>query len=282
MRIAVTGSDGFTGRYVADALAGRGHEALPVLSDITDSGQLAEEIASLRPDGCIHLAAIAFVAETDFRPFYHVNQIGTFNLLTVLAETAPGIAVLLPSSAQVYGADAQGTIGEDAATDPHNHYALSKIAMEQGAQFWADRLKLIVTRPFNYTGVRQEERFLIPKIIAHFARRAPLIELGNLHVRRDFGDVRSVAEAYVALIERGEACGPLNVSSGTPHSIGDILGIAERLSGHRMEVEVNPAFVRGNDPALLLGDNARLREKLPGWAPRALEDTLGWMLEHAA
>jgi nucleoside-diphosphate-sugar epimerase len=278
MRVLVTGSGGFTGRPLIDALRLRGDEPLSLQADLRDAEAIAEEIPAIRPDRVIHLAALAFVASSDFDAFYAVNQVGTFNLLEALARHAPGIPVLLASSAQAYSPDQSGLINEDAPLRPSNHYGLSKLAMEMGANFWSDQLRIIITRPFNYTGVGQEKRYLIPKIVDHFVRRAAVIELGNIDIQRDFGDVRSVCEAYASLVATPDARGIFNVSTGKLSSIRDIIATLSSMVGHDIEIAVNPAFVRQNDIAVLGGDNSKLRMTLPDWSPRTLADTLQWML----
>jgi GDP-6-deoxy-D-talose 4-dehydrogenase len=279
MRVLVTGALGFTGRYVAAELARRGHEAIGLEADLLNADALRREVQATLPDATIHLAARAFVDSSDFNAFYGVNQVGTFNLLDALVDAAPGSTVLLASSAQVYGAAASGLLNEEQPLHPSNHYALSKAFMEQGAMLWADRLRLLVARPFNYTGVGQEERYLVSKIVAHFRRRDPVIELGNLHVLRDFGDVRAVADAYVGLVEASDLpVATYNVASGVLSSIGDIVEHLTQHTGHRIKVRVNPAFVRANDVAELGGDATLLHAALPHWAPRPLTDTLNWML----
>lgn len=278
MRVAVTGAGGFTGRFVADALAAAGAECVVLNADLTDAAEVVRAVADTAFDRLIHLAARAFVGVADWRGFYEVNQIGTFTLLDAVARVRPDARVVLASSAQVYGPGAEGLIGEEAPTNPANHYAVSKLAMEQGAALWRDRLDIVVTRPFNYTGVGQETQYLIPKIVEHFRRRALSIELGNTWVKRDFGDVRSVAEAYVGLALADDPPAVVNVATGVVQSVDDILDRLRAISGHRMDVQVNPAFVRAGDVAVLGGATVRLRAALPGWRPRDLTDTLGWML----
>lgn len=277
MRIALTGASGFTGRFVAAALAARGIECVDLAVDLTDRAAVDAAVEATNFDRLVHLAALAFVDASDWAAFYAVNQLGTFHLLDAVARARPGTRCVLASSAQVYGPGAQGLIAENAPTRPANHYAISKLAMEQGATLWSDRLDLVVTRPFNYTGLGQETAYLIPKIVDHFRCRAPTIELGNLFVKRDFGDVRSVAEVYAGLVLADAPSSLLNISTGKLWSIDDILATLTTISGHRIDVVSNPRFVRANDVAVLGGDATRLRATLPDWRPRDLAETLGWM-----
>ena len=278
MRVAVTGASGFTGRFVADALAAMGAQCVPIKADLTDRTKVEQAVAETPFDRLIHLAARAFVGDVDWPSFYTVNQLGTFHLLDAIARIRPGARCILASSAQVYGPGAQGLIAEDAPTHPTNHYAVSKLVMEQGAALWRDRLDIVVTRPFNYTGIGQETQYLIPKIVDHFRRRALSIELGNTWVKRDFGDVRAVADAYAGLALADDPPAVVNIATGIVQSVDDILDRLRAISGHRMHVQVNPAFVRADDVPVLGGNTARLQAALPGWRPRDLTDTLEWML----
>lgn len=277
MRVALTGASGFTGRFVAEALAARGATCLPLDADLTDATAVEEAVRDVAFDRLIHLAARAFVDTSDWEGFYRVNQLGTFHLLAAVARLRPGSRCVLASSAQVYGPGAQGLIAEDAPTTPTNHYAISKWAMEQGSALWGDRLDIVITRPFNYTGVDQGTEYLIPKIVDHFRRRAEVIQLGNTWVRRDFGDVRAVAEAYAELVLATAPPPLVNICSGILWSIDDIVAGLAAISGHHPRIETNPAFVRANDVAVLGGDATRLRAALPAWSPRDLHDTLDWM-----
>lgn len=281
MRVALTGATGFTGRFVSAALEAAGATPVAVSVDLRDSHAVDAAVEALDFDRVIHLAGHAFVNAADWHAFYAVNQLGTFNLLEAVARKTPGARCILASSAQVYGPKAQGLIAEEAATNPANHYAISKRAMELGANLWRDQLDIIVTRPFNYTGVGQDTQYLIPKLIDHFRRRAKVIELGNTWVRRDFGDVRSVAEACVGLAMAANVPPVVNIATGAVSSIGDILEQLTALTGHHLEVTVNQAFVRKGDVEVLGGDTSLLRATLPDWQPRTIQDTLRWMYGQA-
>ncbi|MDR3065175.1 MAG: GDP-mannose 4,6-dehydratase [Comamonas sp.] len=297
-KILVTGADGFTGRYLAAELQRAGYEVhglvhKPVASgkvpgvsalhvaDLSDAARLAAVVNEVQPDKVAHLAAIAFVAHGDIEAIYRTNLVGTRHLLEALAQSnAPLDAVLLASSANVYGNSVGGVLDENTPPAPANDYAVSKLAMEYAARLYAGRLPLIMARPFNYTGVGQAESFLIPKIVNHVRRRAPLIELGNLDVARDFSDVRNVVQLYRRLLEAPAAVGQtLNVCSGQAWSLNDVLAMVREISGHDFEVRVNPAFVRQNEVKTLLGSRAKL-DAVVGEVPEiTLRDTLRWMLE---
>lgn len=298
-RALITGIGGFTGRYLAAELADAGysvfgttHPREPVRSnafqvDLCDRAALRNVVREVKPHVVAHLAAISFVGHSDPDSIYQVNVLGTRHLLQALAEVSERPkAVLLASSANVYGNATTGLIDEAAELSPENDYAVSKLAMEYMARLWTDQLPLIVVRPFNYTGVGQAEHFLVPKIISHFRRGDQSIELGNIDVERDFSDVRIVAKIYRRLLEKPPVGEVLNVCSGSSATIREILKIMSGIAGYKIDFQVNPAFVRRNEVKILRGCSKKLLSKLPGISndlqAYALADTLRWMYnEHS-
>ena len=289
-RALITGLNGFTGRYVASELQRSGYEVygtgvtpsdLPKYFqvDLLDKSALGVVVREVQPSVIIHLAAVAFVGHGGANDFYQVNVIGTRNLLESLALHAKSLeAVLLVSSANIYGNSTGGVLAENTPSNPANDYATSKLAMEYMAKLWCDKLPLFFVRPFNYTGVGQSEDFLIPKIIGHFKRKASFIELGNLDVWRDFSDVRVVADTYRRLLEVKPLGRTVNVCSGNSYALHQVLAIAEKISGHSIEVRVNPLFVRTNEVKALCGDVSFLESLIGETKLPALEETLSWML----
>lgn len=294
-RTLVTGVAGFTGRYVAKALSERGHEVHGIVhgreadipgvertyeADLVDLPTIERVVNAVHPDHVVHLAGIAFVGHANAEQIYRSNVIGTRQLLEALTGLPKAAhSVLLASSANVYGNAQEGVLDESTSFAPANDYAASKVAMEFVASLYTPRLPLIIARPFNYTGRGQSSQFIIPKIVDHARERAPHIELGNLDVARDFSDVRMIADSYRRLIEEPAAIGETyNVCSGEAVTLQQVLDLVSQLSGHRMDVRVNPAFVRSNEVRVLRGSNAKLQSVIGPLATVPFEETLRWML----
>jgi GDP-6-deoxy-D-talose 4-dehydrogenase len=296
-RTLVTGAAGFTGRYVAHALAERGHEVHGLVhlhepelahvahaheADLADLNAVRKIVDEVRPDHVVHLAAIAFVAHGDIEQMYRTNVVGTRQLLEALAESpAAPSSVLIASSANIYGNAREGVLDETVPAAPANDYGVSKLATEYVAKLYASRLPITVLRPFNYTGRGQSVDFLLPKIVAHARSRAPVIELGNLDVARDFSDVRTVAAAYAKLLTEPAAIGEtFNICSGRAVSLREVVEMVSELSGHQLEVTVNPAFVRANEVRSLCGSPDKLEKVIGPLDSIPLRQTLDWMLEN--
>jgi nucleoside-diphosphate-sugar epimerase len=271
-RILVTGANGFTGRHLCAHLRAQGYDVFEltehaatgeahVQADLTDAAQVGNAIAQTRPDRVVHLAAIAFPGHADAGAIYRVNVVGTLNLLQALVGQGAGAhGVLLPSTATVYAGDGTTALTEESPLRPASHYAASKLAMEHMARLFADRLPIVTVRPFNYTGPGQREPYLVPKIVRHAAQRARFIELGNIDSERDFLDVRAVTDAYARLLRAEGAFGQtFNLCSGVGTSVRGMIEKLEAITGHRMEVRVNPAFVRPNEPRRIVGSAQRLQ-----------------------
>ena len=298
-RAFVTGLTGFTGRYMAQRLEAAGYDVwgtvtpgatrpddpafanctlLPV--DLLDANAMRAAVADARPDAVVHLAARAHVARDAPSQTYAVNIVGTRNLLAALAglDRRPA-AVLLASSANVYGNSTAGVLDETVLPAPANDYAVSKLAMEYAAKLWADRLPIVIARPFNYTGVGQDDAYLLPKLVSHYARNAPRISLGNLDVSRDFSDVRDVTAAYLKLLEAAPAGETFNVCAERAYSLKEVLAMLSRIAGYVIDVTIDPRFVRHNEVKRLSGSRDKLRRAVGELPATPLDDTLRWMME---
>lgn len=287
----VTGIEGFTGPYMAAELARLGY-AVHGLSragtsgpstsivDLLDRDALGDVVQRIRPDVVVHLAGISHVAHRDVSAIYQANIVGTRNLLDALADLvdAPS-AVLVASSAHVYGPSSNERLTEQSPMRPFNDYAVSKVATEHVAHLYGDRLPIVITRPFNYTGIGQSDAFFVPKVVEHARRGERTLRLGNLDVERDFTDVRDLVRSYGLLIARGLRGETVNVCSGNSVSLRSVIEIVSELSGIDFDIESDVQLVRNNEVNRLAGSNARLQALTGGMTFQPLRQTLKWMLD---
>lgn len=294
--ILVTGASGFVGSTLlqmaqSGELASSSRFAgLAQDVDLRDPEAVQRSLEKSSPEAVIHLAAITFVPESFAHPHetYDVNLHGTINLLESLNKAGFRGAFLYVSSGDVYGAVAADAlpITEQHLPRPRNPYAASKVAAEaycyQLSQ--TSSMRVVIARPFNHIGRGQSERFLLPAMakqmreIKH-GRQAPVIEVGNVDVTRDFSDVRDVLRAYVALLERGVAGEAYNVCSGVERHVGDVLQQMLSLAGISARVNVDSQRIRPNEQTRHFGSNRKLRERTD-WQPGiAFEQSLHELLQ---
>lgn len=269
-KVLLTGVDGFTGKYVEKELVAKGYEVIGLVynnakagqveCDLTDKQAVKNCLEQVKPNYVIHLAALSFVGHADQKAFYDVNVFGALNILEMAKELELTFKkVIFASSANIYGNPVGvDKIAETVLPAPVNHYAMSKLAMEHMAKLWFNDVPLLITRPFNYTGPGQAEKFLIPKIVSHFKQRLVDIELGNIDVYRDFSDVRDIAKAYVSLLESDVKSEVVNLCSGNVYSLSSMINKMEEIAGYKINVKVNSDFVRENEIKVLGGDNTKL------------------------
>jgi len=288
-KVLIIGADSFTAKYVQmqlEVLNYRvfGSSLFPqkglISCDISNKESVKKLLEQTKPDYLVHLAGISYVPHGNLNEIYQINQIGVLNILEILKDIRlPIRKILLPSSAIVYGNAASNAPVLDEATipEPVNHYAISKLAMEHLAKLYWDDIPVIITRPFNYTGIGQNENFLIPKVIKHFLDKKKSIELGNLFTIREYNDVRFVAEVYVELLLNNVTSEIINICSGLGYTIQNIMEFCQQITGQSMEITVNQDFVRKNEILSIIGDQSKLFS-IVKVRPINLQETLKWML----
>jgi nucleoside-diphosphate-sugar epimerase len=201
------------------------------------------------------------------------------NVLDALSQSKKPVSrIVVASSANIYGNSRHSPIAETEPPAPANHYAMSKLAMELMVQAKFAHLPIVLARPFNYTGPGQAKDFVIPKLVDHFRRRAPRVTLGNLHVLREYNDVRFVCDAYLRMLGAARPERVCNVCTGVTYDFATVLGLLKEITGHAIEVDVDPGLVRPNEVHRLCGDPALLRSTIGELPAYTLRDTLAWML----
>lgn len=280
-KVWLLGAEGFTGQYLLPVLQEKGYFVEKQSVNISDEQAVEAATLEIQPDYIINLAAISFVPEGEGADIYAVNTFGPENILKACLKLKnKPKRIILASSSQIYGSQTKDVIDETCAANPINHYGCSKWAMEQIAKNYEDILNILVTRPFNYTGVGQDDKFLIPKIIQHFASEKPVVSLGNIDIWRDISDVRWVANIYAELLTIKQEPGiqTYNICSGKLISIRETINELQRLTGHKLNIESNPDFIRTSDIKKQCGDNGKLYNIIDKVPPADMATLLSWMV----
>ena len=292
-RILVTGASGFVGQHLLPVLRrtfpGAAVHAAPF--DVANTAATSAAIGATRPDALVHLAAISAIpaARQDPGRAWQENLHGTLNVARAVREQVPGCTMLFVSSADIYGASFRAGVplAEDALLAPLNTYGATKAAADLAlGAMAAEGLRVIRVRPFNHTGPGQAPGFVVAAFAEQVARVAaglqpPVLRVGALDPMRDFLDVRDVCAAYAACLTRAESLAPgtvLNIASGQPRRVGDVLSALLAAAGVEAEVVTDSKRLRPTDIPVAVGD-AGLAGRALGWAPaipweRTLADVL--------
>ena len=281
--VLIFGMDSFTGHHLSSYLRNNGYSVSGTNKkdcDITKKESIKKVLKNINPDYIIVLAGISFPAHGNHQDFYAINTIGAINILDALVElNLNPKKVILVSSATVYGNQGVEILDELLCPIPANHYGASKYAMESMAKNYFSKLNIIITRPFNYTGVGQASHFLIPKIVEHFKKGKKSIELGNLDVIREFNDIHYVCEVYSKLLASNSSSVVVNLATNRGIKLLDVIGMMQEIAGYEIEIKVNPAFVRKDEIKTLTGSSQKLFELIGKVEPRRFELTLKDMFE---
>jgi GDP-4-dehydro-6-deoxy-D-mannose reductase len=254
--------------------------------DLLDPAAVVSAIDELRPGLIFHCAGAPQVAGTwrESCRALESNALGTHHLLESIRQVRLDARVVIAGSAQVYR-PAPGALTEDHPLGPSNPYGVSKLAQELLAlQAAEEGLDVVLARPFNHIGPRQQPQFAASSFarqiaLAEAGRAAPVLEVGNLEAQRDVTDVRDTVRAYRRLATAGRPGRPYNICTGRAPSVGELLDRLRALARVPVEVRVDAALLRPNDTPILLGDPRRIHEEL-GWEPEfELERTLSDLLD---
>lgn len=306
----ITGVSGFAGGHFAALCAERGAEVHGLVrpggaaapegvvahaASITDATAVGRLLGELRPDLVVHLAGASSVGRSFGDPVgtWDVNLGGTLAVLEALRalETAP--TTLVVTSGEIYGRVPVTDLPVDERTPltPLSPYGASKAAADLAAgQYRAGwGLPVIRVRAFNHIGPGQDPRFVLPNVARQIAAAEAagaadvVVRVGNVSTRRDFTDVRDVAEAYWMIGERGDPDRVYQVCSGRSLAVSELVQGVARLSRIDASVVSDPDLRREGEQPDLYGSPAAIHEDT-GWEPRiplekTLTDTLDWWRE---
>ena len=301
-KILVMGGAGYIGSHTLKHLKENGYDVLAadnlstghkeavldsklVIADLLDIDSLKELFSSYQIDAVIHFAAFSLVGEsvTDPAKYYRNNVVGTLNLLDTMREFGVN-KIVFSSTCATYGNPLYVPMDEKHPQSPINPYGQTKLAIEKIFCDYqkAYGLKYIALRYFNAAGADEgsligeshtPESHLIPLVLkAIKGERADIKVFGNDYdtpdgtCLRDYIHVADLALAHrLALEKLDEYQGFINLGTGIPTSVYQIIQAAEKVSGKPCPTSIAPR--RDGDPAELYANN-KLAQDILGWQPK--------------
>ncbi|MBT8240443.1 MAG: UDP-glucose 4-epimerase GalE [Acidimicrobiia bacterium] len=306
MRVLVTGGAGYIGSQTAKELARAGHEPI-VLDDLSTGHEWAVKWGPLvractgdrdlvrtvlrdhQPEAVIHFAANAYVGESMHDPgkYFRNNVVNTLNLLDEIVDDGVRPFVF-SSSCATYGMPSEVPIPETEPQEPINPYGESKLMVEKVLRWYGEihDLPWAALRYFNAAGadpdgelgeVHDPETHLIPRAIQAALGELPEVGIYGTDYPtpdgtavRDYIHVTDLADAHIRAIYalgNGHDSLALNLGTSTGHSVREVIGAVERVSGRSVPVAAEPR--RPGDPPVLVA------------AAGLAGETLGWKPEHS-
>lgn len=289
-RVFITGGAGFIGSHTADLFLEKGwrvvvcdhfstgklsnlnafHANLRVVqADVLDYAMILKEVKNT--DVVLHLAAIPSVPKSieDPTASLKVNTLGFLHVLQAIRESERPVRLVYASSAAVYGAVEQLPCRDEQpiTSPPLSPYALEKANDERYADLYMRLfgIKSLGLRYFNVYGVRQDPTSpysgVISKFIECATKQQSATIFGDGLQSRDFIHVSDVARANFLAAE-SDYHGVLNVATGVPETLLQLVSYIEKAAGKPLPIEFAPA--RAGDILKSLGSIA-LAEQVLGF-----------------
>lgn len=286
--ILVTGSEGFIGSHVVEALRRDGETVLGldlkpkrerdyVQCDIRDADKLSGVLCYTMPKAVIHLAARVGVRDSllDPRGYLETNVIGTQNLLDA-CQKAGVKQVVLASTSSVYGHLQEhgggGGMRETDLTCPLSPYAASKVGMEAIARVYHELygMNIAVLRLFSVYGERIRPDLMIYRIMDSITTGEKItvyefrgaVQHGFLS--RDWTYVGDAVQGIrAALNVKGYEI--FNIGRGSPSSLMGWVTELEKVSGGLANVVVADAPL--TEPRSTYAEIGKAK-RLLGFAPQ--------------
>src|SRR4051794_39250414 len=288
-RALVTGSAGFLGSTLSEALLANGCEVVGVdcftnyyarerkeqnialLRDAPGFSLVEADLASAPLDGLLegidtvyHLAAQAGVRGSfgeSFRTYVTNNVLATQRLLEQAANAQLG-AFVYASSSSVYGNAAAYPTDEDSDRRPVSPYGMTKVATEElaGVYHRCFGVPVVGLRYFTAYGPRQRPDMAFSKFLRRALAGEQLPVNGDGLQIRDFTFVADVVEGTLAAAARGTPGAVYNIGGGHPVTLLKAIATIEMLIGRPLTLERRPPGI--GDAARTGCDGAKARREL--------------------
>jgi nucleoside-diphosphate-sugar epimerase len=271
--ILVTGSEGFIGAYLVDALTRKGADVFPT-GNRRQIDLLERSAIDRLPDADVvfHLAGNTNINRLweDPAGMYHENINTTLNVLEYARKRH--VRKLIFTSTYVYGRAEYLPVDEEHPVSATNPYTRSKIICEELCKAYSMDfdMQTVILRLFNVYGPGLAAHFLIPTVVGQVFTGT--IELNDPRPKRDYVYVTDVVRALVSTLSfDGSGCDIFNIGSGMSYRVPDVVDAILRASG--IECNVTFRHVARKDAIMDTVADYRKAKRLLNWSPEVSFET---------
>ena len=280
--ILLIGGGGFLGKHLINAFNEDQYNNIFVLNktehadfktektfigDIGDASFLANSIAEAKPDLIYYLITEFSLNSMD--EYVNAVKSSVINLNKFFQCLNPDIRIVYLGSSAQYGRVPFETqpVTEKTGFNPVTNYGVLKAFEEIQIRQLSERINadMIIARIFNVTGPGEPVRMVGGAFVSQLIK-GNMIEVGNLFPKRDFLDIRDVADALKIIGIDGKPWNVYNICSGKSISIKDYLGIIINVMDCEPEIIKSSDRINKIEIDDLVGDNNKLRDL--GWEAR--------------
>lgn len=232
----ITGSNGFVGSHLVEALLYRGYEVSClvrktsnlrwieglkvsfVYGELIDKESLKKAVEG--QDFVFHLGGLT--KARDKKDYYKANHLGTKNLVEAVSESNPDIKRFIYVSSQAAAGPGKDMtpLNEDSPCNPITDYGKSKLMGEKAVLAYKDKLPITIIRPPGIYGPRDTEIFIFFKLIKN-------------HIKPLFG----FRENYLSLVYVKDLVEGICLAAESEKAVGQIYYIANEKPNSFFDAE---------------------------------------------
>lgn len=291
-RVLVTGATGFVGRHLLPTLVDRGWEVHAVClhsaavpragvvwhqCNVLERGQAEALFATVRASHWLHLAWYAEHGRF-WRSLENFRWAAATMHMLEAFHRAGGRRVVAAGTCAEYDWSFGYCNEQVTPLVPATPYGVCKHATHQVMAAYGGEAGIEVAwgRLFHLFGRHESEDRLVPYVIRSLLSGQPAQCTHGKQVR-DYLHVQDAAGAFAVLLN-SEVVGPVNVASGRPLALRELLSEIGGLLRRQDLLQFGAVAAANNDPPLLVADVRRLAQEV-GWEPeidleRGLLDTI--------
>jgi len=333
----ITGITGMDGSHLAELLLDKDYEVHGIIrrtstfntgridhifdrlklhyGDVTDPLVISNLISQIQPDEVYNLAAQSHVKVSFEIPYYtaQCDGLGTLAILEAVKNHCTKAKVYQASTSELYGGMGYNMpetgYTEVSPMHPRSPYGCAKMYALWITRNYRESYGMHISNGilFNHEGERRGETFVTRKITLGLAKIKkyidegrmdfPILRLGNLYSKRDWGHAKDFIEGMWMMLQQ-ESGDDYVLSTNKTHNIKEFIELACKECGWNINwigegvdekgildngitiIEIDEKYYRPAEVNILLGDYSKAKNIL-GWEPKVkFEELVKIMMSH--